>query len=75
MALRFERYGQRFWAVYDGAELICVTVYKRGAVAVIGRIEKTTDGRSAALSSRTPTIAPATLLATATERTGWPCES
>lgn len=32
MALRVERYGNtRFWALYDGDELVCVTVYKRGA--------------------------------------------
>lgn len=29
------RYGStRFWAVYVGAELLCVTVYKKGALAV-----------------------------------------
>ena len=28
------KYGNRFWAVYRNDELICVTVYKRGAVAV-----------------------------------------
>ena len=33
------KYG-RFWAVYDDAgELVCVTVYKKGAVEVIRRLE------------------------------------
>jgi hypothetical protein len=38
MELRFERYSRRFWAVYEGDELLCVTVYKKGALAVIQRI-------------------------------------
>lgn len=39
MALRVERYGNtRFWALYDGDELVCVTVYKRGARAVQQRL-------------------------------------
>jgi hypothetical protein len=28
------RYGSRFWAVYLNGELLAVTVYKKGAVAV-----------------------------------------
>jgi len=28
------RYGTRFWAVYLNGELLAVTVYKKGAVAV-----------------------------------------
>ena len=35
---RMERYGSRFWAIYDGDALVCVTVYKRGAVEVIRRL-------------------------------------
>lgn len=31
------RYG-RFWAVYEDEELLCVTVYRKGAQAVIDRI-------------------------------------
>lgn len=39
MALRVERYAHtRFWAVYDGEELVVVTVYKRGAQAVQQRL-------------------------------------
>ena len=30
--LRIERYGNsRFWALFDGQDLVVVTVYKRGA--------------------------------------------
>ena len=38
--MRVERYGSRFWAVWDGANLVCVCVYKRGAAEVLRRIEK-----------------------------------
>lgn len=31
----------RFWAVYDADELICVTVYKKGANAVKRRLNGT----------------------------------
>jgi hypothetical protein len=38
MGTIIEKYGSRNWAVYllgpDGPELVCVTVYKKGAVAV-----------------------------------------
>ncbi len=34
----FTRYG-RFWAVYDSAGgLVCVTVYKKGAIEVVRRL-------------------------------------
>jgi hypothetical protein len=36
--LRIERYGSsRFWALYDGPDLVVVTVYKRGACEVLRR--------------------------------------
>jgi hypothetical protein len=35
--LRIERRG-RYWAVYDGDVLICITVYKRGAREVVRRL-------------------------------------
>jgi hypothetical protein len=35
--LRIERRG-RFWSVYDREELICVTVYRKGARAVVARL-------------------------------------
>ena len=28
----------RFWAVFDGAELVCLTVYKKGAREVVRRL-------------------------------------
>ena len=35
-----KRYGTgRFWALYEGGELVCVTVYKKGAKAVQERLE------------------------------------
>ena len=34
------RYGNRFWALYDGEDLICVTVYKVGSREVKRRIEE-----------------------------------
>ena len=37
---RFERYGSRNWAVYDGDELVAVTVYKKGAKSVVTRLQK-----------------------------------
>jgi hypothetical protein len=39
MTLRMERYGQsRYWAIYDGPELVVVTLYKRGAQEVLRRL-------------------------------------
>jgi hypothetical protein len=39
MTLRIERYGQsRYWAIYDGPELVVVTLYKRGALEVLRRL-------------------------------------
>lgn len=35
---RIERYGRRFWAVYEDGKLLCVALYKKGAVAVVRRI-------------------------------------
>ena len=38
--MRYERYkGGRFWAVYENPEkLICICVYKRGAIEIIKRL-------------------------------------
>jgi hypothetical protein len=37
--LHIRRYRRRFWAVYDGnGDLVCVTVYKRGAREVVRRL-------------------------------------
>ena len=35
----YSRYGRsRFWAVYDDGKLLCVTVYLKGAMAVVERL-------------------------------------
>ena len=36
----------RFWAVYEDGQLVCVTVYKKGALAVMRRLQhaRRTDG-------------------------------
>jgi len=35
-----ERYKlTHFWALYEGGELVCVTVYKKGAIAVRDRLK------------------------------------
>jgi hypothetical protein len=37
--LTYSRYKfTRFWAVYDGDKLLCITVYLKGAMAVVERI-------------------------------------
>ncbi len=44
--MRYEKYGFRNWAVYDDSnELICITVYKKGALEVIRRLNSL-DGNS-----------------------------
>lgn len=41
--LTVERYRRtRFWGLYEAGQLLCVTVYKKGAVAVKTRIERGT---------------------------------
>jgi hypothetical protein len=30
----------RFWAVYENGQLLCVTVYKKGALAVMRRLQQ-----------------------------------
>ena len=35
--MQIERYG-RFWAVYDAGVLVCVTVYRKGALEVARRL-------------------------------------
>jgi hypothetical protein len=36
--IEVKRYGTRNWAVYEGGELLAVTVYKKGAMAVARRL-------------------------------------
>lgn len=41
--LTVERYRRtRFWGLYEAGQLLCVTVYKKGAAAVKTRIERGT---------------------------------
>jgi hypothetical protein len=40
MSIRAERYG-RYWAVYEHGILLCLTVYKKGALALLDRLAKT----------------------------------
>ena len=37
--LSIQPYGNRYFALYEGEELICVTVYKKGALEVKRRLE------------------------------------
>jgi hypothetical protein len=39
--LVIEHYGDRYFALYEGETLICVTVYRRGAAEVKRRLEAT----------------------------------
>jgi hypothetical protein len=36
--MRIEKYSDRYWAVYDEDVLVCVCVYKKGAVEVVKRL-------------------------------------
>ena len=44
MNLRVEKWGTRYWAVFDGASLVCVTLYKKGALEVVRRLQGLTYG-------------------------------
>jgi hypothetical protein len=39
LQMKIEKWDRRHWAVYDGPELVCVTVYKKGALEVKRRLE------------------------------------
>lgn len=36
--MEIRKYG-RYWAVYVGAELVCITLYKKGALEVVRRLQ------------------------------------
>ncbi len=38
-----QHYGNRYFALYDGEELVCVTVYKKGAMEVKRRLERASN--------------------------------
>ena len=42
-ALIIQPYGNRYYALYEGEELVCVTVYKKGALEVKRRLEMVSD--------------------------------
>ena len=50
--LKIEKWDHRHWAVYDGPELICVTVYKKGALEVKRRLESTIPSEVEPTTSR-----------------------
>jgi len=35
-----EPWGERYYALYDGKELVCVTLYKKGALEVMKRLSE-----------------------------------
>jgi hypothetical protein len=41
--LVIQPYGNRYYALYDGEDLVCVTVYKKGALEVKRRLETAFD--------------------------------
>ncbi len=50
-----QKYGDRYWAVYDEeGNLVCVTVYKKGALEVLRRLS---DGNSNSKDHSSPTTA------------------
>jgi hypothetical protein len=62
MTLRIERYGNtRHWAVYDAHELVVVTVYRRGALEVLRRLQAQAPGdpaANAAAAAARPAVTP-----------------
>lgn len=42
MQVKIAKWDHRHWAVYDGSELVCLTVYKKGALEVKRRLESVT---------------------------------
>jgi hypothetical protein len=44
--LVIQPYGNRYYALYDGEDLVCVTVYKKGALEVKRRLETAFDPMS-----------------------------
>jgi hypothetical protein len=37
---RIEPYGSKYYALYQGDRLVCVTVYKKGAIEVMKRLSE-----------------------------------
>jgi hypothetical protein len=53
---RIERHGRRNFAVFDGSELVCVTLYRVGAVEVIRRLSTLDVGSSVSTQEQLTTI-------------------
>ncbi len=52
-----EPWGEKFFALYDGNNLVCVTVYKKGAVEVMKRLwekQRSSDGTMSSNQSGKP---------------------
>jgi hypothetical protein len=50
MRIEITKYGSRFWAVYLDGLLLCVTVYRKGAVAVRDALLRSPADNMSALS-------------------------
>ena len=46
-----EPWGEKFYALFDGNDLVCVTVYKKGAVEVMKRLWEMQRSSDGAMSS------------------------
>ena len=53
---KVDKWGHRHWAVYDGPELICVTVYKKGALEVKRRLENIVSSEVEPTTSRSSVL-------------------
>ena len=63
LQLKIEKWDHRHWAVYDGPELVCLTVYKKGALEVKRRLESVI--RSEVETTTSPSFVQPTLESTA----------
>lgn len=52
----------RFWGLYDSGELLCVTVYKKGANAVKVRLEELSREPQLAAATELNWVTPETVL-------------
>ena len=49
--MSIRKYG-RYWAVYDGATLVCVCLYKKGAAEVLRRLQQVPVSTGSAVHTR-----------------------
>jgi hypothetical protein len=59
MKIEIARYGNRFWAIYRNGELLAVTVYKKGAIAIRDALIAAATANSVLKFSITPDDTPA----------------